>query len=329
VLRRVTSDVEAPVAFCSASGLLELASPAGIAQLQRVGVATDVPTPLPDTLWQALSRAPLGQAVEWCIDESSSLALECTRYGVREGGFVLWLRTVIDRHAGLPESLQCFRQEPTGRMIASIARELRGSVASIVYSADFLESRGQETPHETVRQMVHEISDAGRRLQLTVDGLLDYARLGPAISVPVSLHEILNRAQGMLRSYYREGARRVRVELTAGADWVRGNPVVVEQLFVNLLLSFAESEEATRSVSISTALGAGGSLVAVQVQLSSDGSDSPRSTTMLSAAARTATRLAVLDARKAAESQGGHVVIEGSTQTPSFLVSLPRSEGPR
>ncbi len=74
----------------------------------------------------------------------------------------------------------------------------------------------------TLRETVQEICDASRRLQLTVDGLLDYARLGPTIAVPVSLREVMNRAQGLLRSFYRSGSHRLRVGIAPEADWVRG-----------------------------------------------------------------------------------------------------------
>lgn len=326
-LQQVVGDVDAPLAFCSESGLLELAAPACLQQLERLGLHLDQPLQLPDSLWDALSLAPVGQAVEWRASAAPELILECTRYRVRGGGFMVWLRDVCDPQATMPAPLQQLRHESSARLIASIARDVCGSVSAIVYNSDFLDARGADVSRESVGEVVHEIADASRRLQLTVDGLLDHAGLGPAIAVPVSLQNVLDRAQGLLRSFYRDGAQRLRVELDTGADWVRGNPLVVEQIFVNLLLVFVERANARRSVQVRSALDAGGSMVSVQFQSVSEVRELP-SPHVTSSAARSAARVALLEARSATDSQGGQLRID-EHEPPSFTVSLPRSEGPR
>jgi signal transduction histidine kinase len=327
VQRRVTDDVDAPVAFCSESGVLELAAPAGIVRLQRMGFVGEAPTQLPEELWDALSLAPLGQAVVWRAPDSPELALECTRYRVRSGGFMLWLREVFDPNLELLED-QRYRQDATRRLIACIARDVRGSVATIVYSSDYLDGRAEATASETVRETVREIGDAGRRLQLTVDGLLDYTKLGPAVFVRVSLHDVLNRAQTLLRSLYRNEAHRFRVELASDAEWVRGNPVAVEQIFINLLLSFGQGADSTRNLILGSEVSPSGSMITVKV--SRDCQLAPTSTdTVATSMASTTARLALLDARTAAESLGGQLLVDERSQTPSFIVTLPRAEGPR
>lgn len=144
--------------------------------------------------------------------------------------------------------------EPAYRLIVSIANQVRSSVASIVYSADVLHARAGAMPPELVLATVHDISAASRHLQLTVDGLLDYARLGPAISVPISLRELLNRVQGLLKSLYRGEAHRLDCVLSSGAEWVRGNPVMLEQELLDACLRAAEQADGPRTLLVSCAV---------------------------------------------------------------------------
>jgi signal transduction histidine kinase len=207
------------------------------------------------------------------------------------------------------------------RLIASIAHDIRNSVASIVYSADFLELRGADLSDDTWRESVHDICDASRRLQLTVDGLLDFARLGPTISVPVALRDVLSRAHALLRSLYRDGAHHLEVQVSPEAGWVRGNPLVIEQIFVNLLLHAAECAPGARhvlvSASVAEPLSSGERMIVVRVSDDRGTPDQPHSTIFES------------NAREAALGQDGQLFLEQTSSGASFILLLPRSEGPR
>lgn len=332
----VGEGVEAPLAFCSASGEIESATPVALRLLQRLGVLEALPARLPASLWQALSRAGVGDAIDWQPPRAASNLLGCTRYPLQQGGYLLLMREVSDKHAALSEQLRRQRMESTGRLIASIAHDVRGSVASIVYAADFLEARSSGLTHDALQATVRDIAEASRRLQLTVDGLLDYARLGPAISVSVSLREVLNRTQGLLRSFYRDGAQRLRVELPGQDSWVRGNPVVVEQVFANLLLTLVAANEAPAVVGVRTRDLASchhhPGMIEIRVQAVAanarehgvEPGEHARSVWQ-----RPSFQFAFADAQAAAESQGGSVSIEPRAAGTAFSVRLPRSEGPR
>ncbi|HEX6241053.1 MAG TPA: histidine kinase dimerization/phospho-acceptor domain-containing protein [Polyangiales bacterium] len=329
--------VEAPLAFCSATGEIESATPTALRLLQRLGVLDELPTQLPATLWNELSRVRVGDAIDWQPPQASSSLLGCTRYPLQQGGYLLLMREVSDKQAALSEQLQRQRVESTGRLIASIAHDVRSSVASIVYGADFLEARQGSLTHETLQATVRDIADASRRLQLTVDGLLDYARLGPAISVSVSLREVLSRTQGLLRSFYRDSAQRLRLELPSHDCWVRGNPVVVEQVFANLLLTLVAANEVPAVVSVSSReLTAGNhnhpGMIEIRVQVveanAREHGVEPGEHARW-AWQRPSFQFAFADAQAAAESQGGSVSIEPGAAGTSFSVRLPRSEGPR
>jgi signal transduction histidine kinase len=322
----LAGDVDAPLALCTSDGELYSAAPVARALLQELGMLDELPVRLPGPLWQALEDAQLGEAVVWQATPDGARKLECTRYCVQQGGFLLWLRE-LHGESSLSESLRRERQAAAGRLMASVAHDVRSSVASIVYSADFLDARCAAMKQETLQDTVRDICEASRRLQLTVDGLLDYARLGPAISVPVSLHEVLNRAQGLLRSFYRDGAHRLRLDLPHGADWVRGNPVIIEQIFVNVLLHSAELADAGSIVTVSAATSANDAgLVRIQICCEGARLAEPAQEGKLIAGSLAAS--ALVDARAAAESQGGQLLLEQGP-TLGCAVLLPRSEGPR
>jgi signal transduction histidine kinase len=240
--------VEAPIALCSASGVLLAATPPALTLLRRACLLEQFPIAVPAELWRLLERTATGEAVEWRPPGLAHEVLGCTRYPGAPGSFVLLMREVSSKRLALSERLNRQRLDHTERLVASIARELRSSVASVVYSADFLNaSRGSVTP-TALEETLRDISKASANLQQTLDALLDFAHLGPSVSVPVPLRDVLNRALGTLRAHYRDGAHRLRMDLAPRAEHVRGNPLVIEQIFVNLLLNAVEASSAPRCV---------------------------------------------------------------------------------
>ena len=240
--------VEAPIALCSSSGRLQLATPAAVALLRRISVPEQPPASIPVDLWRLLEREQAGEAVEWRPPGTRQDVLSCTRYFAGRGSYLLLMREVSAKHALLAERLHRQQLDATERLVASIAHDIRSSVASVVYSADFLEVGGSGIAPTVMSETLRDISKASTNLQLTVDALLDYARLGPSVTVAVGLREVLNRAHGSLRVHYREGAHRMRVDVAPRAEWVRGNPIVIEQIFINLLLNAVEASTTPRCV---------------------------------------------------------------------------------
>jgi signal transduction histidine kinase len=238
--------VEAPIALCSDSGRVQVATAPALALLRRVSVFDQSPASVPTELWRLLERTPTGEAVEWRPTGARQAVLGCTRYIAARGSYLLLMREVSAKHVALSERLNRQRLDSTERLVASIAHDIRSSVASVVYSADFLEVSGSAIAPTALTETVRDISKASANLQLTVDALLDYARLGPSVSVPVQLREVLNRALGSLRIQCRDGAHRMRVDVAPRAEWVRGNPIVLEQIFVNLLLNAVEASQKPR-----------------------------------------------------------------------------------
>ena len=320
--------VAGPVLLCDERGVVVWRSEESRELLVRLGL--DAVSEVPPGTWHALEGLASGQPLEWRAVGMNGV-LELSRYRAGREWLVL-LREVSTQQASLAKQLHRQRLEVTGRLVASIAHELRNSVASIVYSADLLQLRGS-VPESDLEDSVREIMEASRRLRATVDGLLDYARLGPSVSVPVSLREVLTRAQGFLGPYYRSGAHKLRVNIAPEAEWVQGNSIVVEQIFVNLLLNAAEASEQPTTVQVLSELGEdaeGRGVVCVRVKDDGPGVSAlvrDRLFEPFVTSRERGTGLGLANTREAVESLGGSIVLEeGPEPGATFAVRLPRSQ---
>jgi signal transduction histidine kinase len=81
------------------------------------------------------------------------------------------MREVSDKLAERSLRLQSRHAQAIDRLVASFAHELRSSLSSIVYGADFLELAGGELTREALTQTLKELAMGSRRLQLSVDSV--------------------------------------------------------------------------------------------------------------------------------------------------------------
>lgn len=325
----------APLALCSTNGRLESATPSALSLLRGLHVIEQTPASLPGDLWRALERAPDGEPVEWSPPEPARGVLGCSRYAAGESSFLLLMRELSDKRAALHAFLREQRREASGRVTASIAHEVRSQVSTILVGADFLGAASGLTRPDTLKDALRDIYDASGRLQLTVDGLLDYARIGPSVTVAVSLREALHRAYALYRSMGTAPRPALRQDLAPGCTWVRGNPFVIEQVFLNLLVGAVQAREGdVLSVRATPAPSASQLCQAGQIYVRLASGRSTASTregwcASLCAAPLDASNVALSEARELVESQGGRLVVEETRATACIGVLLPRSEGPR
>jgi signal transduction histidine kinase len=328
-------DIEAPVALCFRTGEIEAATGQAFELLQRVKVIDGLPAKLPPELWAQLERVTAGEAVEWRPPSDGQSILGCTRYHVGDR-YLLLMKEVSHKHAALSRRLHSQRLEATGRLVASVAHELRNAVASIVYSAELLEMADMNLPAEAIRQTLEEMVAASKQLQSSVDSLLGYARLGPNVSTPVSLREVMTRAQGFLRSSYREGRNKLVVDIAPVADWVQGNTHTIEQIFVNLLLNASEASKTPIHVRVFSDLAPMPHVESrepthVRVRVWDDGPGVPDAMRQMIFQPFYSTRdqgtgLGLTIAIEAARSLNGTLVLEDRAPGACFAVYLPRND---
>jgi C4-dicarboxylate-specific signal transduction histidine kinase len=138
-----------------------------------------------------------------------------------------------------------------------------------------------------------------------------------------------------MRSLYGGRAPRLHVAVPAEADWVRGNPLSVEQIFAQLLSNAAESQTRPARARVSAELesappGSNGP-ARVRVHVWNDGPAIPRdlADSIFEPFFTTrphATGLGLTRATAAAEAWDGSLVLEACGPGASFAVTFPASE---
>lgn len=331
-------ELEAPIALCTARGDVLAMTGEGARHLERACALTRSGTRLRREFWSELEQILPGDAVEWHPRNGTHDVFGCARY--RSGDhYLVFVNDVSQKRAALSRRLHRQRLESTGRLVASVAHELRNPIASIVYSAELLGMAHATMPAHAVKETLDEILAASRKLQATVDGLLGYARVGPSVLVAVSLREVMTRSQGFLRSIYRTGSHQLTVNIHPSAEWVQGNTLSIEQIFVNLLLNSAEaatSAQRQARVVIESDLASlpdaeHGAAPFVRVRVHDDGPGIPerfRESVFqpFFSTREEGTGLGLPNAAEAAKSLGGMLRLEDDGPGACFAVYLPPPE---
>ncbi|MEZ4371533.1 MAG: HAMP domain-containing sensor histidine kinase [Polyangiaceae bacterium] len=322
------AQVGAALAVCDRNGRVVGLSAQAKATFERVGIDSDVvPFSLPHSLWTQLGNLQLGDATEWSPEHDPGTYLGCSPYLLGDSHLLLVMREVSDKRLKLSRALHRQRLESTGKLVAAIAHDLRAPLSSIVYNAELLTQ--QHTLEEMeLREVVHDIRIACRRLKRTIDGLLDYARLGPQVEIDLSLKETLERVGSFVRPLLRDGKHSLAFTVGPGAEWVRGNPIVIEQVFVNLVVNATEAKGEGAHIEIE-ADSSGGSLVRVCVR--DDGPGVPaqlreRIFEPFFTTKSKGTGLGLTTSRQAVRDLRGDLMLEPSDTGTSIVVLLPKGQ---
>lgn len=318
---------------CDARQRLLGASPAARGLFARAGVVIDAAEPvLPDSLFVAL-RSAIGDQALWRPMPGARL-IGVSRYALGGSLTLLLMREVPERarihpanepleHDGqLARRLHEQRLEVTGRLVVTLAHDLRNPLASILLNVEAL--RAQSLGPET-RGAVEDIHAAVERVRRAIDALVEFGRLGPPSVSEVGLEEILSRVVGGLRPALREGRHTVHLELHGLS--VFANPLLLEQILANLLTNAVES--CGGGVTVSVRAESDGHRVRVAVEDDGPGILSemrervfePFETSRLGRMG-----LGLTIAREAAESMNGAIVAEEAPGGGArLLLTLPAS----
>jgi signal transduction histidine kinase len=317
------------MAVCTADGALVGTTPAARELLQRMGVAEPDARRLSPAFWRQLAGTPLGEASEWHPPTQKGICLGCTRYSLGSAHTLLLMREVSQKQHALLDRLHRQRLELTGRLVATIAHDLRAPLAAIVFNCDVLSRGVAGMAPEVVSEILREMTTASDRLRRTIDGLLDFARLGPPVTNDVSVRDIADRVSSLLRSAFRSRTATLKVALDEPAPRVRGNPLVIEQILVNLVVNALESVPSSVTVEIAAVVDVDGPPRSVRILVSDDGPGvapelrarvfDPFFTTKPNG-----TGLGLTSAREAALELGGDIRLEEAPPRGArFIVTLP------
>jgi signal transduction histidine kinase len=232
---------------CDARQRLLGASPAARSLFERAGLVLDGPMPtLPDEMFVALRTAIADQAL-WRASPGGPI-IGVSRYALGGTLTLLLMREVPGRarlHPGadapehdgqLARRLHEQRLEVTGRLVVTLAHDLRNPLASIMLNVEALRAQGLSGE---ARGAVEDVHAAVERVRRAIDALVEFGRLGPPSVSEIALDEILSRVVGGLRPAMREGKHQVHLEVHGLS--VFANPLLLEQILANLLTNAIES----------------------------------------------------------------------------------------
>lgn len=291
---------------------------------------------LPPGLVAELRDALLGEAIAWRPRGESGPVLGSTRYRLGDRHHLLLIREITRQQRAIAQRMHRQRLEETGKLAAHMAHELRTPLASIVYNADILAQRDLG-PH---RELIGDIQLAAETLRRTIAGLLDYVRLGPPVSTTMTLRELWDRVSSLLRPVFRAGHHELTMSLHDAEVRVAGNPLTLEQIFVNLLVNAIEATTRPAKIQITSQpvppdrprKWRARDTVLVSVQDDGPGIPPERRESVFAAFVTSkphGTGLGLTMAREAISSIGGHIAVEDSQVGCRFGVVLPvvREEG--
>jgi signal transduction histidine kinase len=241
-------DVSGPIVVCDDDGELLGGTPAALRILQRRGVpAVSTGGTLPTELWDELRGTLPGEAIEWHVQGHDDLG--CTRYNAGRSRYVVLMKELSARDQGLAARLHRQRLEATGRLVASIAHDLRTALATMLFDSDALSTQGIGDL-ESAHARIERIRAGCERLRATIDGLLDFARHGHRGHQTTRVRDVLERISGLLRPRLRERGDRLVLMLMDDALSVGGNPLVIEQILLNLVLNSLEASAQAVTVTL-------------------------------------------------------------------------------
>lgn len=230
---------------CDGEQRLRGASPAAHNLFQRAGHPIGAPGgKLPEGLFVALRNAIAEQAL-W-RSAPGGLLVGVSRYPLGDRHWVLVMREVPEggrvqaptdaADVRLARRLHEQRLEVTGRLVVTLAHDLRNPLASILLNIEALRALNLTDDGQAA---VDDVMSAAARVSRAIDALVEFGRLGPPSVDDVSLEELGNRVVGALRPALREGHHTLHLDVDS--VWVCANPMLLEQILGNLITNSIES----------------------------------------------------------------------------------------
>ena len=128
-----------------------------------------------------------------------------------------------------------------GRMVASIAHEIRNPLGIIRSSSEFL-IRRHKTEDATTQAMLSAIYDESCRLGTTVNDFLDYARPRQPRQDVVNIQDVLNKAMAFLGGEFQRQGVEMHASIPSDVT-VLGDADLLYRAFYNIL---ANAQQAMR-----------------------------------------------------------------------------------
>src|SRR5438477_4270665 len=124
-----------------------------------------------------------------------------------------------------------------GELTTGVAHELNNPLNNIglfVGNAIDLIEHGLTDEEQIIRQLRHATQQVGKATEI-ITHLRTFGRAAPVSREPIALRQVIERALALMREQLRLRGIDVVVELGSKEPVVLGNPIQLEQVFINLL----------------------------------------------------------------------------------------------
>lgn len=154
---------------------------------------------------------------------------------------------VVERLRSVGRELQSARKEviqserlaAVGELAAGVAHELRNPLTSVKLLLQHAARQPVGSRIEDGQLML--ILEEVRRMETTIQGLLDFSRTPSLNHIQHDLRETLQRSLNLADGRVRQAGVQLQTALSATPLWVNGDAEQLNQVFVNLLLNAIEA----------------------------------------------------------------------------------------
>lgn len=135
--------------------------------------------------------------------------------------------------------IEAEKMKLVGRLAAGVAHEVKNPLAIVAMGMDYMRRQQFEDPNIAV--IVQEITDAVKRADNVVRGLLDFSAPQRVVLEPSDVNGLIRQALILARGEFTGGKFEVFEELDPSLPLVRLDPMKMEQAFVNLFTNAAHA----------------------------------------------------------------------------------------
>ena len=261
-LSRSTADVAARILSGTPPGRIEVPPPPSRQpifdwrELQRWGIAE---SRLPvgsvvryrnPSLWQAHKRTVLASIAALIVQSLLIVGLLHQRRARQ--------RAELDSRQHLALAADANRRQTTAVLTSSIAHELGQPLSSMINNAQALQmmvGAGRATP-DTTDEILSDIRSQGVQAMHIIDRHRTMLRSRQLDRQPIDFHDVISGSLGLVAHDLRARQIRNTVNLSTSPCVVNGDPVLLQQVLVNLLMNamdaMSETPPARRHLTIST-----------------------------------------------------------------------------
>ena len=171
---------------------------------------------------------------------------------------------------------QLYRSEQLavlGQLVSGVAHELNNPLTAVIGFAELCQD--PKISHQELKGHLALIESEANRTSHIVENLLSFSRQRCIRRGPVDIHSVLNRCMSLFSYNFRTNGVEMRKQFASKLPLVNGDEYQLQQIFMNLIINalqaMLDAKTLQPQVTITTAVGPGGSDILVEITDSGPG----------------------------------------------------------